>query len=74
MPDFDPCILSGATADGRRVEWNYGSWRGDWALTRRADAIRGDDHSMRAIAAGIAAVVGPGGTVSETVERLLAGQ
>lgn len=70
--DFDPCILTGTTRDGRTATWSYGSWRGDWALTRHADALRGEDTGLRGTARGIAAAVGPDGTVSESVTALLA--
>ncbi|MCV7194091.1 hypothetical protein [Mycolicibacterium brumae] len=74
MPDadFDPCILTGRTSDGREATWSYGSWRGDWALTRHADILRGEDTGLRGTAAAIAAAVGEDGSVSESVTALLA--
>ena len=43
--------FTGQTRDGRTVSWNRGEWSGDPTLIRRADALRGADDSLRAIAA-----------------------
>lgn len=65
------CHFTGQTRDGRTVEWNRGEWSGDPTLVRQADALRGGDPSMRAIAHAIARVVGRDGTVSEALRQAL---
>ncbi len=69
--DFDPCVLTGTTSDGRTATWSYGSWRGDRSLIYQADALRGDDTGLRGTARGIAEAVGPDGTVSASITALL---
>lgn len=65
------CHFTGRTNDGRTVEWNRGEWSGDHDLIRAADAMRGADPSLRAIAEAIASVVGASGQVSEALRAAM---
>ncbi len=69
---MNPCEFHGIAADGREVGWSYGDWWGDSELRWKAHTIRGDDRTLRGTAAAIAAAVGEGGHVSESVTALLA--